>query len=615
MFQFQNRHGFDSVIFGCGLVLSIALTSSCPFVAAKQAELPSASPEAFAAEFFPATTSVYLCVGQATQLIEKIEQHPLVAAIGELPQFKKLITSPQFVMATLATALVEAQTNESILNSLKSSLALGLAIGIDPETEGLAIILRSNDEAKLKRLVGTILKVVASGAEQEGRPVPFKKGTYRELVTAEFGDTVIARYQNWFIVSNKRALAKKIGDNLIDGSKNSLATQTWFKAVVQAQSTADVWVAVDLASVREKGLAPDLFRGRTNNPGAELVLGGLLDAFKHAPWLSGQLNFDRQLDLALELPFNPQWADSARQFFYGANLQGTAPQPLLPQRLVANLVSYRDVADWWLSKEDLFEENVIAQLAQADSQLSTIFSGMDFGEDVLGALQPGIQIVVTEKAFADKYVPDIRLPAFALVGKLKESDQIRRKMKIAFQSLIGFANITLGMEGQPQLDLETENIGDAKISAAQYVYDDKTEAGLLLFNFSPTMAFQGPYMILSSDRELAIELAKLVGELRPGDVVKPTTADRPSEPAAVNTHLDFDSLVLSRILKYNRDGMVSQNMLEKGHGRKEAEAEVDLIFGIVDLIQNGQLDFQVNPTDMKLAVQLRFVNHPLKSSR
>ena len=615
MFQFQKRQGFDSVIFGCGLVLSIALTSAGPFVAAQQAELPSASQEAFASEFFPATTSVYFCVGEAPQLIEKIERHPLVAAIAELPQFKELIASPQFVIATLATALVEAQTNESILSSLKSNLALGLAIGFDPESEGLAIIFRSNDEAKLKRLVGTILKVVAGGAKQEGRPVPFQKGTYRELVTAEFGDAVIARYQDWFIVSNKRALAKTIGDNLMDGTKNSLATQTWFKAAVKSQSPSDVWVAMDLTSVREKGLAPDLFRGRTNNPGAELVLGGLLDAFKHAPCLSGHLNFDRQLDLTFELPFDPQWADSARRFFYGENLQGTAPQPLLPKRLVANLVSYRDVADWWLSKENLFEENVIAQLAQADSQLSTIFSGMDFGEDVLGALQPGIQIVVTEKTFTDKYVPDIRLPAFALVGKLKESDQIRRKMKIAYQSLIGFANITLGMEGQPQLDLETEDIGEAKISAAQYVYDDKTEAGLLLFNFSPTMAFQGPYMILSSDRELAIELTKLVVELPPKGTANSAPDDAPSRPAILNTHFDFDSVVLSRILKNNRDGMVSQNMLEKGHGRKEAETEVDLIFGVVDLIQNGQLDFQINPTDMKLAVQLRFVDHPPQSSR
>ena len=156
---------------------------------------------------------------------------------------------------------------------------------------------------------------------------------------------------------------------------------------------------------------------------------------------------------------------------------------------------------------------MIAELARADSELSNIFPGMDFGADVLGALEPGVQVVIAENNFDEEHVPDIRLPGFALVGKLKDADQVQRRLKIAFQSVIGFANINLGMQGQPQLDLETEKVGETKVSSASYVFDDDVEDGLLLFNFNPTVAFRGDHIVIASSRPLAVELAHMTAEL------------------------------------------------------------------------------------------------------
>jgi hypothetical protein len=243
----------------------------------------------------------------------------------------------------------------------------------------------------------------------------------------------------------------------------------------------------------------------------------------------------------------------------------------------------------------LFEEAVIAGLAQADSQLSTIFSGMDFGEDVLGALQPGVQIVVSENTFVDPYVPDVKLPSFALVGKLKDPDKIRRKLKIAFQSVIGFANINLGMQGQPQLDLETERISDGSIFAAQYFYEDDVEEGLLLFNFSPTIAFQGPYLIVSSTRDLAVELARVASQRDPSQ----------SEESQTNTRLEIEGNGLSRILNLNAESLLASNMLEKGNTRKQAEVEISYLLAAVKLLKDAQLDFRVEPERMRLKLQVR----------
>jgi hypothetical protein len=548
-----------------------------------------------AARYFPKSTALYLEIEHPDQLIRKVEEHPVVDRISELKQVKQVMRSPQFAMALLVKGLVESQIDQPLLDAIKSNTAGGISVGIDTETNGIAIVFRSPDEASLRKLAGTILNVVATGAKQQGNDSPFVKKEYRDAVAAKFDGFIVARYRTWFVIANKDKLAKSIVDSMIDGTESSLVDHAWYQDAKAEESVSDVWLAIDLQALREAGVAQALFQGRTDNPGAELILGGLFDSLKNAPAAVGHLKFDKDVALSISIPFERGWATEARRFFFGERFDGAAPTPLVPKNMVASLVSYRDLADWWLSKEELFEENVIAQLAQADSQLSTIFSGMDFGQDVLGALQPGVQIVVAENKFDEKYVPDVKLPAFAMVGKLKEPEKIRRKLKIAFQSVIGFVNINLGMEGRPQLDLETETIDTAKISAAEYYFDEDTEEGLLLFNFSPTIAFQGPYLVVSSSRELALELAALAkGENR-----------RLASEVRSNTTLAINMDVLEKVLDENRESLIAQNMLEEGNNRKQAEEAIGLLLNIVALLQDGEMDFQVKDDRMQLELLVR----------
>ncbi len=206
------------------------------------------------------------------------------------------------------------------------------------------------------------------------------------------------------------------------------------------------------------------------------------------------------------------------------------------------------------------------------------------------ALEPGVQVVIAENNFDEEHVPDIRLPGFALVGKLKDADQVQRRLKIAFQSVIGFANINLGMQGQPQLDLETEKVGETKVSSASYVFDDDVEDGLLLFNFNPTVAFRGDHIVIASSRPLAVELAHMTAEL--------------AENCESNTLLHVDGEKLHRILESNREPLIAQNMLEKGHDRKTAENEIESLLAIVELFKESELDFRVEADEMKLNLKV-----------
>lgn len=547
-----------------------------------------------AADYLPNTTAVFVHVEKPAELIETIETHPVVNHVLEMKEVKRLMRSPQFAMAMLGRGLLETQIEESVIDALKTNTANGLWVGVDTATQGVVIMFNSKDEDRLKRVAGQILKLVSTTAGNDGKKTPFKKQEYRDAIAAEFDGFLVVRYKSWFLLTNKSDFAKQIVDNMVDGADSPLADQAWFKQAISQREQADVWAAVDLETVRKSAPDQEPFIGRTDNPGVELIFGGILDALQHTPVAIGGLNINENIDLTLATPFDAQWANEAREFFFGKDLGGFAPKALAPKNVIASLTSYRDIGLWWLSKEELYAERVIAELAQADSQLSTIFSGMDFGQDVLGTLEPGVQIIVAENKYDEKYVPDVKIPAIALVGKLKDPDKLRRKLGIAFQSVVGFANINLGMNGQPQLEVETESIGETKIKSAKYYYEDGTEEGLLLFNFAPTVAFQGSNLILSSNRDLAIELAEL-------------SASQDSNAVEdLNTRVQIDGQALHKILTANRASLVAQNMLEEGNERKAAETQIDLLLTIADLFQNAQLDYEINSRQMRAQFTVRF---------
>ena len=578
---------YPALLFALAL-MATGLTSATPTDAQESPKPKDAS------EFLPATTAIYAHIADPANLIETVENHPIVEYALELKAVKRLMRTPQFAMFLLGKGLFESNIEETVLEALKTNAGNGVWFALD-ESGGAIVLLHSKDESRLKRVVGQALKLIATTA---GGKTPFEKKDYRDAVAAEFKDSkvLIARYKSWFAITNKSELAKTVIDNMHDGTTDPLSEEHWFKDAIASRtakgSKSDLWAVVDLETVRKKSDDKAPFLGVTDNPGVELIVGGILDALKNSPTAFGEFNLNDEVQVALSAPFKNEWANEARDYFFGKNLAGRAPLALKPRNMIASLTSYRDIGQWWLSKEDLYPENVIAQLAQADSQLSTIFSGMDFGHDVLGSLEPGVQIVVTQNQYDPKYVPDVKVPAFALVGKLKDPKKLTRKLKIAFNSVVGFANIALGQNGQPQLEVETENIGDAKLMSSTYFYEDETEEGLILFNFGPTIAFKGNDLVIASTKNLAQEL---IGMVNGSEKVE-----------EVNTRMTLDGQMLQKILGDNAESLIAQNMVEEGNSREEAQTQIEILLLIADLFKDAKLNYDVTADQMKADLSLRF---------
>ena len=249
----------------------------------------------------------------------------------------------------------------------------------------------------------------------------------------------------------------------------------------------------------------------------------------------------------------------------------------------------------WLRAGDLFDEGVNDDLAKADSNLSTFFSGKDFGEDILGALHPEVQLIVAQQTFKDVLPsPAIKLPSFAIVGRLREPEKMQRELRRIFQSLIGFLNVIGAQNGQPQLDLDMQRKGDAMIVSSQYAPEedekDSTKARIN-FNFSPTVAFRDDVFVVSSTTSLATEIAE-----RSSD-------DRGASADNTVARADFEAI--GQALAANKEHLIAQNMLDDGHTREEAENQIGILLSLLKIVDDATLRLSPVENALRLSFQVR----------
>jgi hypothetical protein len=265
-----------------------------------------------------------------------------------------------------------------------------------------------------------------------------------------------------------------------------------------------------------------------------------------------------------------------------------------------SLTTYRDIAEMWLRAGDLFDENTNDEMAKAESNLSTLFSGKDFAEEVLGALKPEIQFIAARQDFTDaKAQPAIKLPAFAAVFALKDPDTMRPEFQRTFKSLIGFLNVIGAQNGQPQLDWDSKEMDGIEMISAYYT-PDRDEPNLkrarIHFNFSPSVAFVGERMIVSSSRQLSGQLAAAVSK-----------ASSVISSAGTNTAAVLKLPVLRDVLEDNRSQLVAQNMLEEGRSKEEAEKHIGILMTVLGLFQDASIKLQVENDHLNLDVAVQIL--------
>jgi hypothetical protein len=559
------------------------------------------------ADVLPETVALY---GE-TRSFSEIWNSPLRDKLIASDIFKKIWESPDVMNLRNGIRLAEVTLGEKLPDVLTRISSGGTTIALDRATSGVAIFLVGKDSATQTDFVTKVNKLAANLQGLEESELPSQQ--YRGIKAYKLPQGGFAQLGKWIVIVNQGELGKAIIDRYLDGPGESLSADSHFKdaqskngnlnaASDNSSISSLAWGYADVTALKEAGVGKELFQEKRSNFFAELLLGGILATLRETPYAAATLEAGSStVGLKLSTPFDSTWVDGTQEFFFGPNASGSAsPAITLPNQL-ATLTTYRNVSLMWLQAGDLFDEKVNDQLAQAETTLTTLFSGRDFAEEILGAIHPEIRIVSTPPKFGTgEPVPTVQIPPFALVARLKNPTVMRKELKRIFQSLIGFVNITGAMNGQPQFDQEMKSVDGAEFVTARYVWDESKNTNQevpVAYNFTPCLAIIDDQLILSSTENLAQELISVLKSPKP-ESSENSNSTAPNR----NTYMTLSADSLAAALRPNRGQMIAQNMLEKGHSREEAEKETDLLFNLIDLFSSVSLDFT---TDTAARIDIR----------
>lgn len=589
---------WSATMLCCCLLLAGGLPS---VIAAEPApKLGNAS----AAELLAESTLAYAELPRPDLLVERIPAHPLATQATVQSLIQLALESPDVTKFRLGLGFVELGLGQTWQTLVQDLLSGGVYVAIDGDTKQAVLLVRAKDAESLDRIRTRALKLAGDDATRKGQPNPFETKPHRGVTTYKVDRAHLATFGPWLFASEAESAVHRLIDRGLDGAPQSLAQSTAFAAAhANRPRDAIAWAFLRIDQLRDSGLAPGLKQAATDNPAAELLVGGVLANLQKTSHVTVELRLtDAGLALALATPHQRDWVPEPRQFFFGPAGQGAAPPPLSVPGRLAVLRTWRDVGGMWAAAPDLFDEKVNGELAQANSNLSTILGGKDFGQDVLQSLGAELQIVAAKPVYEkDAPTPTIKLPAFGAVARLRDPDSAKRLWKVMFQTLIGFINIGGGMNGLPLLEMELEKVDDVQFVSGQYSPPEKkagdNAAVGIHYNFTPTLAVVGDQLVLASSRHLAIDLARAI---RSAETQRPT-ANLP----AVNTELTIDGDAAVELLHANREQLVAQNMLEKGHDRAAADREIGFALQLADLLEQFGLRLLADDQSLRLELELK----------
>ena len=275
----------------------------------------------------------------------------------------------------------------------------------------------------------------------------------------------------------------------------------------------------------------------------------------------------------------------------------------MPRRIAA-LSLYRDLHGFYAAKDALFPERT-SGLIFFENMMGIFFTGRDLTSEVLAQTEPEIRIVVAEQQYDPAVgTPQVRLPAFAVVLRLRHPEQFRQVVEEAWQKAVGLINFTRGQKALPGLIIDRAVQGETKYTVAYFSTADVNDRTKLptRYNLRPALAMPGPYVILSSTDALARDIIDTLGQ----------EGNQTSAPLA-RTHsvLEIDGPQTASAFQVNRDTLVRGDMVKKGRSQQEAEAGIDMLVTLTKLVDQIKLSIgtQEDMLQARLQMRLRLPQH------
>lgn len=467
----------------------------------------------------------------------------------------------------------------------------GATIALGPEKTVVAII-RGDDAAFVNDVHKELVAVAGRGARPDQQKVIEKEHDGTTIYSINGGKTFHTALDEYVLFSNKIAAIGAVLDARSGKGMRSILDLEGFKTA-KAATSGDA-VATLFVSPQVVGHVPFAGKQRLQgNPLGVLLLAVLGDAVQEDAWAA--VRFDMPDGrLAIRLRGNGQPArDGPSAFAWPDRNDGALPNVEVP-RQIAGLSLYRDLRHFYSNKDALFPERT-SQLIFFENMMGIFFSGRDIAEDVMGAVDPHIRVVVAEQSYDPAIgTPSVRLPGFALVFQMRDPNRFGLIAEEAWQKMLGLVNFSRGQKAQPGLIIDRMEHGGVRYSCAYFSHADEKDKNNLdtRFNFRPSIARQGDFLIFSSTDTLVNDLI---------DHLK--TASAKPVPAC-NGMIGVECSRLASLVEANRESMIRDNMVKKGTTRAQAEKSVAAIPAIARFL--GDATMRTGSENGKVVADLDF---------
>lgn len=573
------------------LALSIALFAILPRPA--PAEDAAALPPA--ARWIPAQAVAALEIVRPEAILDPLLSPATEAFVTSFPGWKERTEDPGFRRLAGAVQMLEARLGVDWKTALRKLFRGGAAWAVGPSGESLLVIDAESPQI-LADLHDFALGLARAEAAKENAPGRVSSEERGGVVTWTLGpEEFHAIVGNRLLLSNRRPVLELALDLRAGAGAGTLDDLPAYKASrAAAPEGAAATLFVNLERVREApGVRESLARGR--EPMGALLFGRVLESLRSSSWLSAALLVGGNgvaIEAALDAP-SPSGSGVAA---FAAPPSGAAAAPnLAVPRAIAAWTLWRDLAGFYAKKDDLFPERT-SGLIFFENMMGIFFSGMHLADEVFAELGPEIRAVVAAQEYDPEVgEPEIRLPAFAFIFRMKDPAKFAPIAEEAWQKAIGLINFTRGQQALPGMILGKRSHAGREFTVA--AFRPPSEKGPLdvRFNFSPSIAVAGDSLVFSSTAGLAKDV---IAALEGGP-----TVPSPSAPGT-DSLLEIRGRPLRDLLEANRANLVRQNMVEKGHSEAEAEREIGLLLELAGRVRSLRLSSAVPEGRTKARVEL-----------
>ncbi len=556
------------------------------------------------AQWIPANAVIAVEVFQPKALLAPLCDEKNASMITSMPAYRRMESNPGFEKFQTGLRFMERQLGADWATALTKLTGGGLAFGLCPE-QRMVLVADAQDERILNQLNGLLGKMTArknggpssgEATSQEVEGVPAWSLGPKEA-HAIVGNRLVASGS----MDGVRAALALRGK---DGASSLASTPAYRSARQAVGSDAVGMIFLNMEILKLAPAIGNALKPNSDNPLAALLFAGVIETAHTSKWLALGVHV-RDTGLALQLvsdgaKFDPK-GSSAFALPDKAD-EGALPNLTVPRQMAA-ISFYRDLHRFYAAKDQLFPERT-SGLVFFENMMGIFFCGRDLTDDVMAQTTPHLRLVVANQRYESaKESPAVRIPAFAAVLELHHPDACREMIEEAWQKAVGLANFTRGQKAEPGLIIERPVYWTTKFTVARFSTANMKEKSQrdTQYNFRPSLAMPGRYLILSSTDDLACDLMDALGR---------EEKQKAAPMAQTHSLLELDGDKLAAALLANRESLARQNMLKSGGSGDGNAGGLDWLIGVSSFVHRLRLSFGAQDGRSQAWLELNFKPAP-----